>query len=436
MRDLLLIGFIGTSLVAVLRYPFLGLLLWGWFTLATPQAGAYLAMSLPLNMVIAAVTLIAFVLHSEFARFRAEPILLLTLAFAGWIILSQVFSLDPENSHQYADRFVKVLTFIILAMVATTTKLRFHALLWLFAIVMGFYGAKGGAFTIATLAQGLYEGLPDTILADNNHMGIALAASLPLFLYLREQSANRLVRLALLITLGLSIFAVLGTHSRGAFVSLLVFGFFLWLRSRHKILIAAAMLVAAIPAYFILPSHWFERMETIAEADEDESFMGRVDAWVINWKLAQAHPLTGAGLRNSYEEEIARTVDPERVPRAAHSIYFEVLGGTGFVGLFLYLSILGTAFLKAAYANVKYRYDPAGRWRGRFGHFAQVSLATFGVGAASVSMEMWEGYLLIIALVSVLSKVGAHSEGSVPRHLNSKVRDRLRPSVQQAAARS
>ena len=235
-------------------------------------------------------------------------------------------------------------------------------------------------------------------------MGIALAASLPIFYYLAKQSTERLVRWGVWLVIALTVIGIIGTHSRGALLSLVALGGWLWLRSDRKLLgagLAAALVVAALP---VLPEDWTARMETIAEADEDASFQGRLDAWTINLKLAQAHPLTGAGLRNSYESWISSQVSG-LTPRAAHSVYFEILGGMGFVGLALYLLMLGYGLLAAMRAERAYASDPGGRWRGRFARQAQASLVTFAVGGASVSLEMWEGYLLIIALVSALPRI-------------------------------
>ena len=403
MRDLILIAFIFGGLLLALRYPFTGLLLWAWFTLATPHQAAYAANTIPLNTIIAGVTFISFFLHGEFYKVRPTLLMVLMGSFAAWLWLSQLQSLDPQNSAPYFDRFIKVLIFIFLCMMVVTDKLRFHALLWLFAIVMGFYGAKGGLYTLLTFGQNIYYGLPESILYDNNHLGIALASTLPLFLYLQGQTTHPSVKWGIRLVFVLSIIAILGTHSRGAFVSLTIFAGFIWLRSQRKILLMCLGLLIATPTLVVLPENWFDRMSTIQDAENDESFMGRVDAWWINYKLAREHPLTGAGLRNPYEEDIAQQVDIFRTPRAAHSIYFEILGGAGFVGLFIYLYLLGEAFLTAWIAERKYRNANQHRWRSDFARHAQTSLAVFGVGAASVSLEMWEGYLLVIALISVLS---------------------------------
>ena len=423
MRDLLLLAFIAAGLLATIRYPFAGLLLWAWFTLATPHQAAYLAGSLPLNLVIAAVTMLALLVHGEFGRVRMTALSWMILAFTFWLGVSQVFSLWPENSAGPADRLLKIMVFVFLCSITVTSRLRFHALLWTFALVMGFHGAKGGAFTLATLGQGRYEGIPNTILFDNNHMGIALAASLPIFTYLAQQSRERLVRWGIWLVMGLTVIGIVGTHSRGALLSLVALAGWTWLKSDRKLLGAALGAAAILAALPVLPEDWTSRMETIAEAGEDASFQGRVDAWVINAKLAQEHPFTGAGLRNSYEGQISRQVSM-RTPRAAHSIYFEVLGGMGFVGLGLYLVMLGYGVLAARRAERTYAHEPGGRWRARFGRQAQASLVVFGVGGASVSMEMWEGYLLVIALVSALTRIDLQASTSDGGYEVERVRRR------------
>ncbi|WP_306253946.1 putative O-glycosylation ligase, exosortase A system-associated [Parvularcula sp. IMCC14364] len=407
MRDLLLILFILSSLGITLRYPFVGILLWAWFTLATPQQAAYAAASLPLNTLIAGVTFIAFFLHQEYERVRLNPLMILLAVFGFWLWIAQTQSLDPGFSGEFYSRFIKIIIFIMLCMIMVTTRLRFHALLWLFAIVMGFYGAKGGVYTLLTFGQRIYFGLEDTVLYDNNHMGIALAVTLPLFLYLQGQAASLHLKRGIQVVLLLSIIAILGTHSRGAFVALGVFAGMILIRSWRNMIIGAAALAIIVPVGLnLLPDVWKDRMATIQNADEDASFLQRVDAWVINYELAQAHPLTGAGLRNSYQQAIANQVEPYRDARAAHSIYFEIMGGTGFVGLAIYLLLLGTAVLMAFLASRKYRHAETGKWRADFALNAVASLAIFGVAAASVSLEMWEGYLIIMALIGSLATVG------------------------------
>jgi len=407
MRDVILLSFIALCLAAALRYPFAGLLTWAWFTLMTPHQAAFGVFGLPLNLIIAAVTITAYVLSGEASRFKMDAITKLLLAFLGWLTISQAFSLDPENSAPYYDRLFKTVIFVLLCAQMASDKLRFNALVWTLVLGIGFFAAKGALFTFATLGAYRVQGLPNTVLEDNNHFGIAVATILPLILYLRGQASRPWLRQGLLALFCLSVVAIIGTHSRGAFLALLAFGGFFWMRSKHKISIVAGLTLLMIPTIAFMPAKWTERMSTIGEATQDASFMGRVDAWVINYKLAETNPLTGAGLRNSYHEDIAKTVDPARAEtaKAAHSIYFEILGGAGFVGLALYLSIFAAAFLGAR-KILSARDSPAmAPWKSDFASYGQLSLMIFMVGGASTSMEMWDGYLIVIALIAALTKM-------------------------------
>lgn len=407
MRDLILLSFTALCLMAALRYPFAGLLTWAWFTLLTPHQAAFGVYGVPLNMIIAGVTVASYAVSGGIAKFRFDPITVLIILFAGWLTVSQGFSLDPANSAPYYDRFVKTLLFVLLCAQMADTKLKFNALVWTLVACIGFLAAKGAVFTLVTLGQYRVQGLPNTVLEDNNHFGIAVAAILPLILYLRAEAARPIVRTGLLVLFCLAVVAIVGTQSRGAFLSLIAFSVYFWVRSKRKFAILAGLALLLAPTIAFMPAKWSERMATIGEATEDASFMGRVDAWVINYKLATENPLTGAGLRNSYQPAIAMAVDPERAERAkaAHSIYFEVLGGAGFVGLAIYLTLFAWAFFSAWRMYLARADERIAPWKWRFAYFAQMSILVFAVGGASTSMEMWDGYLAVIALVSALTKM-------------------------------
>ncbi|MEO1014855.1 MAG: putative O-glycosylation ligase, exosortase A system-associated [Pseudomonadota bacterium] len=411
MRDLLILIVVLASIAATLRYPFAGVITWAWFTLMTPNQLGFGVFGLPLNLLIAAATMGSMVINGELRKLRVDGVSIALLLFAVWLTVSQAFSLAGDVSATYYDRFIKTLVFAMIAVQLTSSRLRMHALLWMLVISIGYFGFKGGLFTLATLGQHRVQGLDDTVLADNNHLGIAMATILPLILYLRERSARAPVRHALAALFVLTLIAILGTHSRGAFISIIVFGGFFWLYSRHKVAILAGLMALMVPAIAFMPSKWTERMSTISSAGEDESFMGRITVWKVNWKFAEQNPMTGAGLRVPYEDDIVQQVAPElvdkRIAAAAHSIYFEILGGTGFVGLFLFLTVIVSALLTAMATSRKGRGGKPedATWNARFAHYAQVSLATFCIGGASVSMEMWDGYWMIIALIAAAARI-------------------------------
>ncbi|MEZ5921723.1 MAG: putative O-glycosylation ligase, exosortase A system-associated, partial [Parvularculaceae bacterium] len=393
---------------------FLGIIAWAWFSLMTPQQMAYGVWGVQLNTLIAAIAIAAIIIRGDFTKFRFDKTTVLLLSLGVWLFFSQIRSMDPGYSNEFFQRFEKTLLFAILVTQTVNTPLKLNALVWVFVLSIGFFATKGAIFTIITLGQFHVQGLPNTVLEDNNHLGIAMATSLPMILYLRTASQRGAIKLTLTALFLMTVIAILGTQSRGAFLSLIAFSLFFWVSSKRKFVILAAGILIAAPAISFMPESWTNRMETITDAGEDASFMGRVDAWIINAKLAVKHPLTGAGLRNSYQESIARTVDAERTPRAAHSIYFELLGGAGFIGLTVYAVLLGSALLTAI-RLARSRLMPGDQsWSTRFANLAMISLVVFYVGGASTSMEMWDGYLLLIALIAATEKIlRSQSDSSV-----------------------
>ena len=436
MRDALLLLMVSAALVVALRYPFVGLLTWAWFSLLAPHQLAYGVYGISLNLLIAAVTLGSFVFHGVFQRAKIDATTLWIAAFACWLMIAQQFSLDPENSALYTDRFVKTLVFALLCAIVAVDRLRINALIWITTLSLGYFAAKGAIFTLITLGRFRVQGLEETMLEDNNHMGIALATTLPLILYLRSEAKHAIIRIGMSFLFVFTLISIIGTHSRGAFISLIAFAAYYWIKSKRKYAILSALVIVMTPTIAFMPAKWMERMSSIGEATEDASFLGRVDAWVISAKLAIENPVTGAGLRNSYEPAIAERVDRERAEsaKAAHSIYFEVLGGAGFVGLMAYLGVIASALLGTMHVQANARRDRAPPWTGALSYHLQMALVVFCVGGASVSLEMWDGYWIIIAMIAALTRIAHADSRAVGAALDDPARKRWRMAARGRAS--
>ena len=108
MRDFFVVAVVIAGLIATLRYPFAGILLWTWFTCMDPHEGTWgFAQSLPLNLIIAVVTLLSWLFSKErkFLHFDATHGLL--LAFLAWITFNGFFAVDPSYSWPPWDRLWK-----------------------------------------------------------------------------------------------------------------------------------------------------------------------------------------------------------------------------------------------------------------------------------------------------------------------------------------
>ena len=122
--------------------------------------------------------------------------------------------------------------------------------------------------------------------------------------------------------------------------------FFLGIKGRHPVrtsLLLTALLVSAIT---FMPDSWTNRMESMQNYQTDNSAMSRLRTWETLFRAALDRPLVGVGFRADspvvFEryapgaDEYDATSDGVFV---AHSIYFQVLGEHGFVGLALFLAL-------------------------------------------------------------------------------------------------
>jgi putative inorganic carbon (HCO3(-)) transporter len=86
--------------------------------------------------------------------------------------------------------------------------------------------------------------------------------------------------------------------------------------------------------------------------------------------------------------------------RAAHSIYFMVLGEHGFVGLFLFLLLWLFVWQSAGRLRIQGKKLPQTQWLSHLGGMCQVSLAGYAVGGAFLSLSYYDlPYNILILIV-------------------------------------
>jgi probable O-glycosylation ligase (exosortase A-associated) len=181
-------------------------------------------------------------------------------------------------------------------------------------------------------------------------------------------------------------------------------GLFLWLKSRNKI--ATAILMAATVALIaaVMPQSWYNRMATIETYQQDQSAQGRINAWHFAFNLAKAHPLTGGGFE-CFKRDLFAIYAPEPGNvHDAHSIYFEVLGEQGFVGLALFLALGLSAWGTGSWVIRQARGSPATKWAADIAAMTQVSLVGYAMAGAFLGLSNFDLYYHLLAVI-VLSKI-------------------------------
>src|SRR5215469_10804963 len=326
--------------------PFAGVLLWAWFTFQQPHQDAYgIVQSLPLNLIIAITTLGAILFSRERKLPPVSAISILLVVFVAWMTFNSFFAFAPDWSWQFWDRTWKTFLFALIVAATATSRERLYALVWIAVISLFYYGVKGGLFTILTGGSWHVFGPPGTIINDNNQLAVALLMVLPLAEYLRGEVKNNWLARGLIAGMALTVIAVVGTYSRGAIVGLGALTFLMLLRTRKKVLYITLASIIFIFVLMFMPNGFFDRMDTISTASQDASFSGRLTAWRVATLYATDHFPFGAGFYGPQLGQIYHHYFPHEGVHAAHSIYFQVLGEHGFIGLALYILLIISAFV-------------------------------------------------------------------------------------------
>jgi probable O-glycosylation ligase (exosortase A-associated) len=209
----------------------------------------------------------------------------------------------------------------------------------------------------------------------------------------------------------LTAIATLGTHSRGALLGLCIVMSFLILKSRRKALLAA-LAVFLIPLTFVLmPQKWFDRMDTMRDFEQDGAAMGRVNAWWFAINLASDRPLLGGGFDCFTDQWFAIYAPNPGDVHDAHSIYFEVLGEQGFVGLFLFLTLAGLTWRSCSKLGRLGKHDPETVWISDLSRMVQVSILGYAITGAFVGLAYFDLYYNLVAIV-VVAKLILHDKTS------------------------
>jgi len=403
MRSLLVFLIVFSSLPVTLVRPYIGLLVYAWISYMNPHRITWgAAYDFPFAMLTGATTIVAWLISKEPKRIPWCAATALLLAFVLWFNLTTLFALVPDAAYPKWDTVMKIMLITFVTLALATNRERIHALVWVIVVSIGFYGVRGGIFVILTGGNYLVFGPPRSFIEDNNDLALALIMVLPLMRYLQLQTANRWIRLGLFGAMGLSILAILSSYSRGAALALAVMFLFLWARSRRRLVVASFTVLALGVGLFFMPQKWVERIESIQNYKTDESAQGRFDAWIFAINIARARPLVGGGFNVQDDSDLFLRYSPgATVARAFHSIYFEVLGEHGFIGLLLFLALMGAAFRSGAVVRKRAQNDDGLAWAYDLATMLQVSMVGYAAGGAFLSRAYFDLYYQIIALMVV-----------------------------------
>lgn len=404
MRDILIIAIVMAGALASLRRPWIGIMLWTWLSIMNPHRYTWgLAYDAPLAAIAAASVVLGLLMTKDReSPFKASPVTWMVI-FMVWISLSWLAGIDPAGDYEQWKKVMKIDVFIVLSLMLLHSKQHIFALMWVCAGSLALLGVKGGIFTIATGGSEKVWGPAGSFIADNNEFALAIVMTIPLLRFLQLQLQNKWARHGMTVAMVLCAAAALGSQSRGALLAISAMGIYFWWHGKNKLGVGVAMLLIVIPLIMFMPDSWSDRMSTIGTYQEDVSAMGRISAWWSAWNSAFHYPF-GVGFISARAELFALYSPYGDRPLAAHSIYFQVLGNHGFVGLFIFMGLFVATWRSAGWLRAQKFTSPDKQWCSDMGTFCQVSLAGYAVGGAFLSLAYFDLPYNVMVMV-VLTRI-------------------------------
>lgn len=431
MRDAVILALLAAGLVATLRKPAWGALVWVFIGVSSLHEQGYTTATMPVAAAVAACILLSILIHRPKLSIPwYAPVAFMGL-FTIWMTITYLVSPSLEENYEMWIKVIKInlFNFVVLALLRTRDDL--DKLIWTIVLALGVTGSKGGVFTLVTGGNYRVWG-PGGFIGGNNEFALALIMTIPLMYYLRSVTGYPKVRQGLLVAMVLCAIAAIGSHSRGALLAILAMAIMIVMKGNRKFLTGSSIALLGTLLVAFMPDNWSGRMATIETYDQDQSAMGRINAWIMAWNLALDH-FFGSSFENVKVEYFAKYAPDTSYIQGPHSIYFQTLGQHGFVGLALFLGIGIGAWICAS-RIVKLAHTEAGHGEKdvMLANMIKVSMVGFGVGGAFLALAYFDvPYYLMIVLARLKeilenppeeTPASQHSRSAVgPKVLNRSV---------------
>ena len=396
--------------------PFVLVLGYVWVDNFVPQEVSYgLLRGLPVSQVVAIGAIGAYMLLDRRSPPRPDAIMGLTVLMAVWITLTNYWAVSPSDAWNKWDwAFKNVLLsafmpFFIRSRVQIEAFIQVYIGAALIHIMpVGIKSAlSGGSYGVQL---GILSG-SNSGLAESSTLAAVAIMFIPVMLCLRKHSILMPAKLRTPLYTGLIVVccvAAVGTYARTAMIAFLVVGAGMWIRSRRKIGFTVLLGIAALVGSFFVSDAWVSRISTIKDPTQESSANTRILVWKWTLDFVQEHPF-GGGFSSYVVNRLLDvsehgTVLSVQFGRAFHSIYFEMLGEHGWLGLGLFLVIAATSLLTLRSVMRRTRKVPGLEWCRDLAAAVQTATLVLLACGAFVGIGFQPMYWYLFALAASLSQ--------------------------------
>jgi len=421
IRDTLVILIILLSAPVALFNAYFGVLMWTWIAYFNPHRYAWGLTrygAFQPALIVAVPTLIGALFAQKNTRILIRETVLLASLWAWFAFTTVYISFVPEFSGHVADANlhlqevskILLMTFITILLVASKQKLRI-----LVFVILGSFGLKAffaAIFYLKTGGEFQIWGPEGSFIYDNNDFALAMNMAIPMFFYMARAESKPWMKLTLRALMVCAIVCVIGTYSRGGLVGLTAITLVLVAKSRHKVVSFVFVAIAVLGILMLTTDKWQDRMTDFLQGNLDSSANSRLVAWGGGWNLAMEYPITGGGF-DVYTDE---GIFPQFVPRAlrgalytkvghlhsSHSVYFELLGEQGFVGLGLFLALIGSCYRSLWKLRKVSRVYSELAWVEPYTNMFELTMLAYLVNGLTLGRAYFDFLYQVIALIIVV----------------------------------
>lgn len=350
LRDLAILLTYASFFVLGAVSPFVLILGYVWVDTFLPQAVAYsLLRGMPVSQMAAIAGIGAYFLLDRRSPPRPSTIMALTLLMGSWVTLTATWAVVPDAAWWKWDWAFKTVVFSAFIPFFFRTRVQIEAFIQVFLfsavihiLTVGLKSLIGGARYNNNLGI-LFDS--NSGLAESSTLATVSIMLIPIMLWLRRHSLLVPAKLRTPLYTGMIVLncaAAIGTFARTGLIGFLVVGAGMWVRSRYKIASTLLLGVAGTCIALLVPDAWVARVSTIASPEQESSAGTRLAVWRWTLEFVQSHPF-GGGFE-AYRVNVIQNTNADgevivQYGRAFHSIYFEMLGEHGWVGLGLFLTL-------------------------------------------------------------------------------------------------
>ncbi len=407
MRSVFIAALILSWMPVIFFKPHIGVLVWSWISHMNPHKNVFgFAYDFPFLDLAAVCTFFGMLLARENRVPPGHPVLIALVAYYLWTVVTTLIGHNPNQSLGDFVNVSKMVAFAVLAMIIMQSPRRLD---WYVMVMVGslaFVTVAGAIFVVVTGGAARVQGAGGMI-DDNNKLAMALAMVTPLMFYYFYHPPFRWVKWPAFLGALSFIISGIGTQSRGGLVAMAAGVVMVIAFSRKRLLFSAFAVPVVVLAINFAPDAWTARFSTTSDATTDESFVSRVVMWKFAHSLAKDYPIQGGG----YDVFFNRRAQGLYMPlghRAfeAHSVYYEVLGYHGYVGLFLFMTTVFGAFFIAGSQARRFEDYTETRHLATLCRMLQASMVAYCVGGLTIHLSQFDLIFNQLAIVVLAGVVG------------------------------